>query len=332
MIHRVRSGALASGLLTCLFAAGPARAGDAAPAAAHSPPFQQSLRELTIGAGIVNEEVILFPLYAPSEPAAAEETVGGKGSDLVFSEPDPKAGKPTIVATNGGATPALALAGTVVEGGRRDRMVRFDRLVPAKSAADVEVLPASTSHDARTKGSEFQFADFLAPSYLREGAQFSADPSLVPRFVSHFLEFRNANDKRESLLAVAGSDALAAFCLTCERSFSDWPGKKGAGTAVGAILVVRGRVQSMEVFATNAHLRAFLPPLLKGLAFPAAAIALRAKRLNVPLPWSEDPVGTLVAATKASEELLGTGAAVYGRLLAQTAVNLDQNTVTEPAP
>ena len=29
---------------------------------------------------------------------------------------------------------------------------------------------------------------------------------------------------------------------------------------------------------------------------------------------------------------LGTGAAVYGRLLAQTAVNLDQNTVTEPAP
>ncbi len=267
-----------------------------------------------MGDAIVSDQVILFPLYAPAEPAPLSVSPGVRGANLLFTEPETAPAKQTVRVANGGETAALILAGTVLEGGRRDRLVRFDRLIPSNAAAEIEVMPASMAQDAREKGRDFRIADFLAPSYLRESAQFSADPSAVPRFVSHFLEFRNPSDTRRSLLAIGDSDTLADYCLACQHSFSEWPTKKGVGPAVGGILVVRGRVQSMEVFANNEHLAAFFAPLLKSLAFSAAAIEVRARALDTPLPGKDDPAGTLAAATKASEDLLASlGGAAFSR-------------------
>ncbi len=300
----LRPGFVALALSTCVFAGAPARAGDPAPAAEPSAPISQALRDLRVGAGIVSDEVILFPLYATSAAADSGVSAGVRGANLLFSEPETRTGKDVVRVANGGPTLALVLAGTVVEGGRRDRMVRFDRLIPANGAADVEVVPASMARDTRPQGKDFRITDFLAPSYLRESGQFSTDLSIIPRFISHFLEFRNPSDTRTSLLAIAGSDTLADYCLTCQRSFAEWPSKKGAGAVVGGIFAVRGRVQGLEIFATNELLKDELAPLLKSLAFPAAAIALRAKALGIPLPGTDDPVATLEAATKASHELL----------------------------
>ena len=314
MRHPLRSRVVAVVFSSFALGAGLARAGDAVPVAEPSAPIARGLVDLRIGAGIASDEVILFPLYASSEAPATGVSAGVRGASLLFSEPEPASGRQVVRVANGGSTAALVLAGTVVEGGRRDRMVRFDRLIPAEGAVEVEVVPASMARDARPQAAAFRVADFLAPSYLRESGQFSTDVSAVPRFVSHFLEFRNPSDTRASLLAIGGSDALADYCLTCRRSFAEWPTKRGAGAAVGGVLVVRGRVQSMEVFADNEHLKAFLEPMLKSLAFPAAAITLRAKALGIPLPGMDDPAGTLAAATKAAHELLvSLGTATYAR-------------------
>lgn len=288
----------------------PAAAEDPAPAAAPAvEPAQalaQALRTVLVAEALVADQVILFPLYVLSEPAPLDVLAGVAGRNLRITEPETKPGKELVRVANGEPKAVLLPAGTVLEGGKRDRVVRFDRVIPANDAADVEVLPAAMASDVRKEPVAFKLQDFLAPSYLRESGQFTSSTTTVQRFVSHFLEFRNPSDARKSLSAIGDSDALADYCLVCQRSFSEWPSKKGAGTVVGGIAVVRGRVQSLELFADNQHLQDFFAPVLKSLSFPAAAIDLRAKKLNLPLPGKDQPAGTVEAATKAAKELLAS--------------------------
>jgi hypothetical protein len=218
-------------------------------------------------------------------------------------EPKQKAGKEWVHVANPGPKPVLLLGGTVLEGGKRDRVVRFDRIIGGADAAEVEVTVASMASDIRKEPKEFKVQDFLAPSYLRDSIQHTTSHGVVPRFVSHYLDFRNPGDERKSLVAIGNSDALADYCLVCQRSFSEWPEKKGAGTVVGGLAVVRGRAQVVESYATNKLLQDYFSPVLKSLSFPAAALELRAKKINIPLPGKDDPKA-LEVGTKAAKELL----------------------------
>lgn len=285
-------------LAVALALGGAARAEDPKPAApapapAPAPDSPQILKDflkgLYLAEGLAAEQVILYPLYVLEKPADLEIVSVLGNTALRVAEPEGKAGREWVKVSNPGPKPVLLLGGTVLEGGKRDRVVRFDRIIPSADAADVEVVVAAMAADVRKEPTDFKVQDFLAPSYLRQAVQFSSSNGLVPRFVSHFLEFRNPSDKRQSLVSIGESDALADYCLVCQRSFSEWPEKKGAGTVIGGLAVVRGRAQSVEAYATNQQLQDWFAPVLKSLSFPAAALELRAKKLGLPLPAKDDP-------------------------------------------
>ncbi|MFO0934873.1 MAG: DUF6569 family protein [Planctomycetota bacterium] len=291
-------------LATLFPAVGHAADAPAAPAAAPKPEdvVAASLGALKLGEGLVAQQVILFPLILETPPPVLEIVPGLGGATLAFEEP--AAGVEKVKVKNVAPKDALLLAGTVLEGGLRDRVVREDVLLPAGASADVATVPGSMSTDRRKEAKPFKVADFLAPPYLRDSALFrTASASITSKFISHFLEFRNEGDKRRSLAAVGGSDTLAEYCLPCQRSMAQWPDKREAGFVVGGIAVVRGRVQALDVFATNALLLGWFSPLLKSLSFPAAAIELRAKKAGVALPGGDDPKAVLDAATAAAKAI-----------------------------
>jgi hypothetical protein len=291
-------------LALSLALAGPVRAADPQPGTPDGTAVLQGyLKSLYVSEGLSAEQVVLFPLYVLAEPAPLAVTPVVDSTPLRVDEPAEKPGKEWVKVSNPGPKPVLLVAGTVLEGGKRDRVIRNDRFIGPADAATVEVLPGSMSSDIRKEPKDFRVQDFLAPNYVRQAIQFSTSKGLVPRFVSHFLDFRNAGDVRKSLTAIGDSDALANYCLVCQRSFSEWPAKKGAGTVVGGIAVVRGRAQSLEAFATNGMLQDFFGPVLKALSFPAAAIELRAKKVGIPLPGKDDPKA-LETGTKVAKELL----------------------------
>lgn len=293
-------------LALSLALAGPVRAADPKPVAPDSAAVLQGyLKSLYVSEGLSAEQVVLFPLYVLAEPAPLGITSVLSSTPLRVDEPDEKPGKDLVKVSNPGPKPVLLVAGTVMEGGKRDRVVRNDRFIGPADAATVEVLPGSMASDIRKDPKDFKVQDFLAPTYVRQAIQFSTSNGLVPRFVSHFLDFRNTGDVRKSLAAVGDSDALANYCLVCQRSFSEWPEKKGAGTVVGGIAVVRGRAQSLESFATNGLLQDYFSPVLKALSFPAAAIELRAKKVGIPLPGKDDPKAVETGAKAAKELLAG---------------------------
>ena len=292
-----------SALALSLALAAPVRAADPKPGSDSTAVVQQFLKSLYLADGLVAEQVILFPLYVLAEPAPLNVISVLSTTPLRVDEPEDKPGKEWVKVSNPGPKPILLVAGTVLEGGKRDRVVRHDRFIGPADAALVETLPASMASDVRKDAKDFKAQDFLAPSYVRQAIQFSSSKGLVPRFVSHFLDFRNTGDQRKSLPAIGNADALADYCLVCQRSFSEWPAKKGAGTVVGGLAVVRGRAQSLEAFATNQMLQDFFSPILKSLSFPAAAIELRAKKVGIPLPGKEDPKA-LEVGTKTAKDLL----------------------------
>lgn len=292
--------------LVALFpAVGHAADAPAAPAPAAKPEdvVTASLGALKLGEGLVAHQVILFPLILETPPPVLELVPALGGAAIAVEEPA-SGGVDKVKVKNVAAKAALLLAGTVLEGGLRDRVVREDVLLPAGASADVVTVPGSMSTDRRKEPKPFKVADFLAPPYLRDSALFRASSaSITSKFISHFLEFRNEGDKRRSLAAIGGSDTLAEYCLPCQRSMAQWPDKREAGFVVGGIAVVRGRVQALDVFATNALLVGWFSPLLKSLSFPAAAIELRAKKAGVPLPGGDDPKAVLDAATAAAKAL-----------------------------
>lgn len=297
-----------AGLALALAALPPAvgHAADAPAAPAPAPKPEEvvttALGALKLGEGLVAQQVILFPLILETPPPVLEIVPALGGAVITVEEP--ASGVDKVKVKNVAAKASLLLAGTVLEGGLRDRVVREDVLLPAGATVEIATVPGSMSTDRRKEPKPFKVADFLAPPYLRDSALFRASSaSITSKFISHFLEFRNEGDKRRSLAAIGGSDTLAEYCLPCQRSMAQWPDKREAGFVVGGIAVVRGRVQAVDVFATNALLVGWFSPLLKSLSFPAAAIELRAKKAGVPLPGGDDPKAVLDAATAAAKTL-----------------------------
>ena len=292
-------------VLACATGAPDARAEDPTPeqmAAA----LKAGLGSLRLGDGIQAEQVIFFPLSVEGDVQPLPLRPVLPGTSLVFVEPERPKHRDDVRVTNHGEEDALLLGGSLLEGGSMDRVVAHDHVVPAGKSITVATLPAAMTADRRRTATPFVLSEFLAPPFLREGAQFKGTRGLVPTFVSHFLDFRNERDVRRSLAAVGQSERLAQYCLVCHQSATTWPKKKGPGTVIGGIAVVRGRVQAMEVFASNEMLKAFFAPLLKSLSFPAAAIELRARKAGIPIPGRDEPQKQLVMATGAARKLLQT--------------------------
>ena len=237
----------------------------------------EAVKKLYLGKGQQSDQVILFPVYVTEPPAGLEVISLVTGAQMLVREPEVRPGGEIVNVANPGPQPALLLGGTLLEGGKRDRMVRRDTLIGAFGAADVEVLMASVAADARKEATPFKLLDFLAPPYLRDEAMFSTSKSLAPRFVSHFLDFRGDKEKRRSLAAIGDSAELAQYCIVCQRSMAEWPIGQGPVYVIGGIAVVRGRVQTFDLFGTNDQVKAWFGPLLKSLSFPAAAIQLKAE-------------------------------------------------------
>ena len=268
------------------------------------PNFVQSFLDgVTIGTGQITDELIIFPLVAKEKPAKLNVTPSTWAEKIGYSEPEfPKRRYNLAVASND-PKPLLLLGGTVLGGGKRDRVAPQDVLVASGARVEIRTIPASPPSENRKTALPFRLGSALAPPYIRERAQFNPTGTLVPNFVSHFLDFRNEGDKRKSLGAINASTQLNKLCLPCHESLAAFP-TASDGKVVGLVTAVRGRIRSFEAFGDNRLFKAWFQPLLKSHTFAAAAIAAKAKRLRLPVPGKGDPTKALAETRKKAEKLL----------------------------
>ena len=128
----------------------------------------KAAEQVTIGEAIQAGPVVLFPLLAAGETPLVEVVAAHKSKGVTFREPEFPRRRYNVAVANKGSQAVLVLGGTVLSGGKRDRLVTVDTLVPAGASAEIESLPA----EARTsrKGGSLETTDALAPPYLRSKA------------------------------------------------------------------------------------------------------------------------------------------------------------------
>lgn len=261
------------------------------------------LEGLELGEGQRAENIIVFPLLAPEKREGLAVKPDVWSSSVAFSEPEFPKKRFNVDVVNSEDTPLLVLGGTILGGGYRDRLVPSDVIVPAGGSIEMGTIVASSPRDARKEARAFHISSATAPPYLRERAEFSPTNTLVPAFVKHFLDFRNEEDTRTSLTAINASEVLTQFCLPCHKSLSAFP-TANDGRVVGFMTAVRGRIRSLEFFGSNRLFKAYFAPLLKSHTFSAAAIALRARKLKMPVPGGGDYDRAMREARGKAEKLL----------------------------
>jgi hypothetical protein len=256
-----------------------------------------------LGDPVQSGPVVLIPLIIDKAPESLTVAPGFGKSTLTFAEPAWPERRYNVDVTNGGKQPALLIGGSILVGGRLDRMVPRDLIIPPGKSPEIHMLPAEYQRRYRSKPLAFRMHPTPAPPYLRERAISTPSRNLVPTFVSHFLNFRPNGDDRLSLAAIDEAPALAKYCVSCQAALATFPDIAGQ-RVVGFITAIRGRVYSAEVFGDHALLRTSFEPLIRAHIYAAAAIELRAERVGFPLPKSD--ADAVAKATKMAAELLAT--------------------------
>ena len=173
------------------------------------PNFVQSfLAGVELGLGQFTEDLIVFPLIAKEKPERLAIMPNTWAKNIAYIEPDLPKRRFNVGVANNETKPLLLLGGTLLGGGKRDRLVTHDVLVEAGGRVEMRTIVTAPPKDGRKEAVPFRLGSSLAPPYVRERAEFNPTNTLVPSFVSHFLDFRNPDDKRKSLSALNASSEL----------------------------------------------------------------------------------------------------------------------------
>ena len=220
---------------------------------------------LYTGAAIRAECATVWPVYTRAEIAdvgddfvTLADAQAARAAEIRETGADDGGGTVnTLVVENRGAKPILVLAGTLLKGGKQDRQVGQDFIVPARAtvAADafcVEHGRWTAARDGEDTGGSFQAKQALATKAVRKKAQFEGDQSGVWEEVAK--ENARAGKAPESgtlLATVEDADAKAAARrASVEKAIRDaLAAARGRGARpVGLAYAVAGKVREVRVF------------------------------------------------------------------------------------
>ena len=206
-----------------------------------------------------------------------------------------------LVLVNNSKRPLILLAGEVVTGGKQDRVVGKDRIVPAESdPVDLSVFCVEHGRWVGTNGKFDTHASVMAQPSVRKRAMADADQSKVWEAVS---SAKTTMSARVAAPAVAGHDAegeisgmassasrfslqqldatssyakviengavrqqMQAITEPMQKAYESVIRQLRNQNAVGMVVAIRGRVVWADIFASNALLSKYWPKLLESYA------------------------------------------------------------------
>lgn len=189
---------------------------------------------------------------------------------------------PRVEVMNKGEKAILLLAGELLLGGKQDRVVAKDTVVPPGKTMDVPVF--CVDHDRWTGDRKFESAGAMVPQSVRDKTIFQ-DQQQVWAEVAEF----NAGMKITPGIAAEFGKSIRGGLSSKEvqgRIASDLPKFKtaldGRQNVVGFVYVLNGEVRNMELFGTSRLFASSRDSLLKGyLADAAVAKADKAGRVSL---------------------------------------------------
>jgi hypothetical protein len=199
-----------------------------------------------------------------------------------------------LVLVNNSKHPLILLAGEIVTGGKQDRVVGKDRLIPAES--DPVDLSVFCVEPGRWTGSTDQFSTMksqMAQPSVRREAMVAKNQQMV---------WDSVASSRDSIAGAVGGPLPAAKATTSyaktfedgsvqkvieaqaapiEQSYSSLMRQLRDQHAVGVVVAVGGQFIWADIFASTPLLEKYWPKLVRSYAAEAMTTRISAKHLTV---------------------------------------------------
>ena len=188
-----------------------------------------------------------------------------------------------LVLVNNSKRPLILLAGEIVTGGKQDRIIGKDRLVPAESdPVDLSVFCVEPGRWTGTTAKFGGFSTTMAQPAIRAGAMADRDQAKV------WSEVRNAQKAMAAPLAppaameVTSTSSYArvmqneevkkqvdSVAVPIQRSYESVIKQLRDRNAVGVVVAVNGEIIWADIFASTSLLQKYWPKLVRSYATEA---------------------------------------------------------------
>jgi len=200
-----------------------------------------------------------------------------------------------LVLVNNSKRPLILLAGEVVTGGKQDRVVAKDRIVPAESdPVDLSVFCVEPGRWVARSTKFDTHASVMAQPSVRKRAMVDADqqkvwdevastravfamraaPSATPMVGGHVqvfaggstVELNSTTSYAKTIENSAVKQQMDSITKPMQKSYESVIQQLRNQNAVGVVVAVKGRIVWADIFASNALLSKYWPKLLQSYA------------------------------------------------------------------
>jgi hypothetical protein len=194
-----------------------------------------------------------------------------------------------LVLVNNSKRPLILLAGEIVTGGKQDRVIGKDRLVPAESdPIDLSVFCVEPGRWVATSGKFGALDAAMAQPAVRAKAMADKDQAKVWSEVGRARESMIVEAAPRSAPALAGTTSYARLMDNAEvkekidsvaepiqRNYQSLIKQLRDQNAVGVVVAVGGEIVWADIFASTSLLEKYWPKLVRSYA--AEAVVTKAK-------------------------------------------------------
>ncbi|MCW5943476.1 MAG: hypothetical protein KIS66_14685 [Fimbriimonadaceae bacterium] len=183
---------------------------------------------------------------------------------------------PWLRVRNDGDRPLMLLGGELLLGGKQDRVVAKDTIVPPGKTVRVPVYCVNHGRWSEKYG-KFEGTGMVVPQNVRDRATYGNQED-VWREVAKYNDAAGASPAETSLKAGIADKTVQRRMDSGLGPLRDALDRDDR--AIGAVFVVNGRIVSLELFGEPALFKAHREPLLRGFLAEAAV----APNANAPTP------------------------------------------------
>ena len=237
---------------------------------------------LTLDEGIRSGDVVV------SEAGSVRPLIRGRERYI----PSDGAEVNRLVLVNNSDRPLILLAGEIVTGGKQDRVVGKDRIVPAKSdPIDLAVFCVEPGRWVASKAEFGSFHSQMAQPSVRRSAMADQNQQKVWAEVGAAKESMAVRAAPAAAPALAGTSSYArvmdndevkqrvdAVAVPIEQSYLGLMRELRERNAVGVVVAVNGRMIWADIFASTALLEKYWPKLIRSYAAEALTESRNSER------------------------------------------------------
>jgi hypothetical protein len=291
--------------------------GGALGSGAHPPPTEQSVgaaevagAEIRIGDPKSFENLTVFPILSKRQvdpgplrtlaSALADGSAAVRERGAEDGSGHDAATVAQLVIENRGPTPIYVLAGTVVKGGKQDRQIGQDFVIPGKKTARVDAFCVeqgrwNAAREGADTGGEFAHAGVLATSKVRAAGQYKSDQSQVWAEVAKVNEKNQKEAGTGTLFATLDDEEIKKrTSRLAEQARGHLAGGDRPNDVVGIAYAVDGHIRGVRWFAHKNVFGLFEAMLVESAALEAVTAQSGAPPKPAP-PMKPDEVTAFMA-------------------------------------